>query len=125
MTTRPRGFESLRARPVSAPGHRDGEADQRVAGRAGRDLVAFANARDAADVAAGVAGALRGRTTSTEVGLAVGVAPLTAASRVATAEVAVKDHPRLLNLPARIGSGLDGWVAVGDASTRCGKARRT
>jgi len=90
-----------------------------------RDLVAFANARDAADVAAGVAGALRGRTTSTEVGLAVGVAPLTAASRVATAEVAVKDHPRLLNLPARIGSGLDGWVAVGDASTRCGKARRT
>ncbi|MGI8675636.1 MAG: hypothetical protein ACR2JT_01725, partial [Nocardioidaceae bacterium] len=57
---------------------------------------------DAADVAAGINGRLRGRTTSTELGLALGVAPLTAASRVATAEVAVKDHPRLLDL---LGSG--------------------
>ncbi|MBA2530852.1 MAG: DUF222 domain-containing protein [Nocardioidaceae bacterium] len=68
-----------------------------------RDMVAFADARDAADVAAGINGRLRGRTTSTELGLALGVAPVTAASRVATAEVAVKDHPRLLDL---LGTGL-------------------
>ena len=66
-------------------------------------MVAFADARDAADVAAGINGRLRGRTTSTELGLALGVAPVTAASRVATAEVAVKDHPRLLDL---LGTGL-------------------
>jgi len=63
-----------------------------------RDLVAFADARDAADVAAGIEGRLRGRTASTELGLVLGVAPATAATRIVFADTVVKDHPKLVEL---------------------------
>ena len=63
-----------------------------------RDLVAFADARDAMDREDGVSGRLRGRTAATEVGLALRIAPMTAACRIAFAHCAVTDHLGLVDL---------------------------
>lgn len=63
-----------------------------------RDMAAFADARVATDEAQGLTGGLQGRTVPTEVGLALGVAPMTAATRVNLAAEAVSDHPELLAL---------------------------
>lgn len=49
-------------------------------------------------MAEGIEGRLRGRSAATEVGLALGVAPATAECRIATAQGAVSDHPKLLGL---------------------------
>ena len=76
-----------------------------------RDIAAFADARDAEDEADGITGGLQGRTTATELALALGVAPMTAATRVNLAAAAVTDHPALLGL---LGSGR-----VSMAGLRC------
>ncbi|MBA2532264.1 MAG: hypothetical protein H0V23_09190 [Nocardioidaceae bacterium] len=63
-----------------------------------RDMAAFADARIAADKELGAPDSMQGRTISTELGLALGVAPLTAGVRVTTAITAMDHHPKLLAL---------------------------
>ena len=63
-----------------------------------RDVDAFAAARTAADEAAGIGPRLTGRSIAPEVACARGVAPTTARYQVELAQLAVADHPRLLDL---------------------------
>jgi len=63
-----------------------------------RDMATLAEARVAADKAEGLPDPMQGRTIGTEIGLALGVAPLTAEVRVTYAALAVDDYPELLGL---------------------------
>ena len=101
---------------VTAPGSADdarrrgaGRPDRRVGGLAQaaqalqvRRLAALKARRVAEDAQIGLSGELAGRSVPVEVAKALGVATMTARTRVENAATAVESHPRLLEL---VGTG--------------------
>jgi len=89
-----------------------------------RDMEAFAAARTASDVAAGLGPRLAGCTIASEVACARGVAPGTARRHVELAQMAVADHPQLLDLLDVGRVSLAGLRAVTEETLVLGSEQR-